>query len=379
MFAKPRAKLAKAKNPAPAPRRVPRQETAKRAVGPYADVLNSIDSETRASNDIARRRLQDNVAYVKWQQDRQGGIANNAATADRNAQRANAFTQLATAGAQSRTQSTLDAQRGERTGTVTDGPGKSREALAGDDVMTQAMLAATQKRQNSAATSSQGKAGFIAAATAASGQAAAAGIAGDNYRERKALGGEKRTVLAAREADRAAAAAAQIAAEQDAAEAAQRNAIAQASIDARLSVAELNANARASEGAANRASAGERARLSAETSRANSRTSARGRSRGSKGGGVSASETRQRGDNVRKAKNAYGTLKSAASGLRSKKVPYSSAKQTLLTLHPDLASDTAALNAALSATYDPRAKGGKPRGQALKNYQNSLKSRRQGR
>lgn len=362
-------------------RRVPRQETAKRAVGPYADVLNSIDSETRASNDIARRRLQDNVAYVKWQQNRQGGIANNAATADRNAQRANAFTQLATAGAQSRTQSTLDAQRGERTGTVTGGPGKSREALAGDDVMTQAMLAATQKRQNSAAASSQGKAGFIAAATAASGQAAAAGIAGDNYRERKALGGEKRTVLAAREADRAAAAAAQIAAEQDAAEAAQRNAIAQASIDARLSVAELNANARASEGAANRASAGERARLSAETSRANSRTSARGRS---KGGGVSTSEARQRGDNVRKAKDAYGTLKGAAAaykrgGAGVKSMSYSDAKYALLDEFPDYASNVAALNAALSAVYDPRARGGKPRGKALKNYQNSLKARRKGR
>ena len=349
-------------------RRVPRQETAKRAVGPYSDVLNSIDSETRASNDIARRRLQDNVAYVKWQQDRQGGIANNAATADRNAQRANAFTQLATAGAQHRTQSTLDAQRGGRTGTVTDGPGKSREALAGDDVLTQAMLAATQKRQNSAAVSSQGKAGFLSAATAASGQAAAAGIAGDNYRERKALGGEKRTVLAAREADRAAAAAAQIAAEQDAAEAAQRNAIAQASIDARLSVAELNANARASEGAANRSSAERRARLSA-----------RSRGRGSKGGGISASETRQRGDNVRKAKDAYGTLKGAASAVKAKGKGYSDAKAYLLYQYPDYASNTAALNAALSALYDPKAKGGKPRGKALKNYQNSLKARRRGR
>lgn len=338
--------------------------------GPYGAQLDQLSREDKSARDIAARRQKDNVAYTAWQQQKQGQLGAAAGAADKNAARANFATQIATAMSSANTQKTLDAQRAGRANSVTSGPGNSRERLAGDDVLTQSLLANSQKRQNDAAISSHGKAGFLAAATAAAGQAGSSKIAGELTDQRKGIAGERRQVLNAREQAIAAAQQAQMEAEQAAQDRAQRAAEAQQALSARYDIAELNANSRASEGAANRAASLQRASISA---------SRRGSSSSSRAKGASPSETRQRGDNVRKAKNAYGTLKSAASSVKSKGKSYSDAKAYILYQYPDLASDTAAFNAAMSAVYDPKSKGGKPRGLALKNYQNSLKSLRKGR
>lgn len=365
---KPKAKPAPPQHAASAP-------APYRHKGPYGAVLNSIDTDARASSDIARRRLDDNRAYQAWQLKQQGGRAQQAVIADTQAAGRNAFVQSATTAAQKQTQTTLDQQRGARQNSVTGGPGNSRSALAGDDTLTQSLLSAAQQRQNAGAVSSQAKAGFLAAAVAAAGNADAARIRGENYQERRALGGEKRDVLARRASDNAASKDAALKAQSDADMLAQR-----------LSVQSEGIQARAASSAASNETSMRNADVAAETSRGNAKAARIQRSTlakaSGKGGGVSPSETRARVKDARSLSANYDTIKTTAAGLKAEGVPYSKVKarlaENLSVLHPNLQVDPDALNAALSAIYDPKAKGGKPRGKALTNYTRALKNRRLG-
>lgn len=365
---KPRPKLTPKAAPspvvaAPKPKPAPsRASSANRALnaGPYSDVLNSLDKSARAARDVAGRRQRDNEAYTAWQQSQQSKLGAAALGSDQAAARANLASQIAAMAGTAKTQSYLAEQRAERTDLATTGSGNATQGLGQDAALTQALIAGASQQQASAARSSQQKAGFLQAAVAAAGQANSARIAGESSKELSGIEADKRTVLTQRESDRAAAATAAADREQKAADAAANRDLAASRIASSENIAAANIAARAQQGHLSRVAAGKRAKL------------------GGAAGGVSASETRQRANDARTLTHTFEALKSAASSLKGTKTPYSAAKQQMLVLYPDLASNSTALNAALSAIYDPKAKGGKPRGKAYTDYKSELSNLRKG-
>lgn len=319
------------------------------AAGPYGSALAGLDKSERAARDIAARRQNDNLAYTTWQQTQQAKLGVVAQQADMAASRATLAAQIVAARGTAQTQNALAAQRAGRTDVATAGSGNSTQGLVSDAALTQALLANAQQKQASDARSSQGKAGFLQAAVAASGQAAGARIAGEESSQLADIGTQRSkllvdqakqdTLVSQKEADRAS-----------------RESVAAASRDVALSGQESRANtaaadraARAAQGHASRVAASKRAKLS----------------------GAGAAAKPKYGD-ARTLEHTYETLKSAASALKSpttgRPSTYSEAKAAMIQLYPDLASNSTALNAALSAIYDPKAKGGKPRGKALTDY-----------
>lgn len=317
-------------------------------VGPYGSVLDSLDKSTRVTRDIAARRQRDNQAYTSWQQTQQAKLGVAAQQSDMAASRATLAAQIAAAQGTAQTQNVLAAQRATRQNTATTGSGTANQGLVDDGGLTQRLLANAQTQQASAARSSQQKSGFLQAAVAAAGQAAGARIAGDESSQLRDIDSSRRQVLTQRESDAAAAAQAAADREAKAAESAADRQMTAAGIASRENIAGANIAARAEQGHLGRVAASKRAKL----------------------GGAAGAKPKY--DDARTLDHTYETLKSAASALKSPTTgapsSYSVAKDTLIHLYPDLASNSTALNAALSAIYDPKSKGGKPRGKALTDY-----------
>lgn len=350
--AKPRSRAPQAAQAAKArPKPRSRAPQAAQATGPYAGALNQLNTEAAQTSDVERRQLSDNQAYQEWL--RAGNRQRAAALQSSDTAQQDRATriQAATAAAQQQTQQTLDAQRATRVGSVTD-PGSTRARLAGDDVLTQALLASEQQRSAITAQSSAQKQGFLGAATEAAGAASAATIRGqagerlqDVERRRGELLVHRDDTLSAERVAKAAAAADAIQAQIDGARA-------DRSIDARLAIAEATLGQRASDNAASRA-------LTAQQGRANRRTRKElARAKGSAKKGVSPAEKRQRAESARDLDadvvKATTVAKALARGGKKKdgtKVPGTSdpdvIRAGILALYPNISAD--ALDAAVDA------------------------------
>ncbi len=363
----------------------PPAAAARRSVntGPYADALNEVDIQSQQVRDIAGRRLRDNQAYTAWQEQQRAKLAatqvqNNAAADARLA-----GVQGAVTAAQRQTQETLDRQRGERQGSVTSGPGNSRAALAGDDTLIQSLLGGAAERTSRAAQAEQGKQGFLQAATAAAAAAAAATIRGEASQDENKLRTTRSDLLVRRDdtlaQERAAQAAAiadieeaQIRAQADAAALSARLQIADESNSTRRELAALSREAAATQGRANR-----RTRLKVSRESAAARKSAAGK------GGVSPSETRQRETAARELRDqvaaATATVRRAREAAKSagKVLSGPTIRAQLRALYPEI-SETA-VNAAMSAVYDKRAKNGRPYGKAASDLRREIAAIRNGR
>lgn len=299
------------KPPAKAPTDRSAPAAAAMATGLYADPLNAITTREGQVTDVERRRLNDNLAYQKWLNATNDKQAADMQGADAQQAARSAGIQRATQAAQAVTQQTLDAQRAGRTGTVTDGPGNSRARLAGDDTLTQSLLASEQQRAASTAQSTQQKQGFLSAATAATGAANAARIRGETGTQLADLGQQRSDLLVHKEDTLSQERAAKAQAAADALKAQSDAQLAAASIDARLQIADQSVSQRASDNAASRA-------LTAQQGAANRRTrlltSAKGKD--GKAPPVSAAEQRARAHDVTTLDNAVGAATSLAKQLK---------------------------------------------------------------
>lgn len=353
--ATPRAATpAPAPAPAPprsAPPRADRSGPAARAsapsrnTGPYAAGLDALDTEGRQVSDVERRRLNDNQRYQEWLN---AGNAKSAAAMRQSGmdqQARSSRIQAQTSAAQQQIQNTLDAQRAARPGTVTEGPGNSRARLAGDDALTQSLLASEQQRASITSESAQQKQGFLNAATAATGAADAARIRGDAGTQLQDIGRRRGDLLVHAEDTLSAERAARAQAAADALKAQLDDARANREIDARVAIAQAQIDQRSSDSAADRDAADRRDR----------RRDARAERDDRK---VSPAERRQRADDARQLDNEIARATAAATALSrggktkdGTKIPGTTDPDTLragiLALYPNISAD--ALDAAVAS------------------------------
>ncbi len=328
--------------------------------GPYAGALDQLDTEGRQISDVERRRLADNRSYEEWLNAGNAKSAGELRMSSAEQQARSSKIQTQTSAAQAQIQTTLDAQRAERPGTVTAGPGNSRARLAGDDTLTQSLLAGEQQRASITAQSSADKQGFLKAATAATAGANAARIRGEAGTQLADVGRRKGELLVHSEDTLSAERAATAAAAADAIKAQLDADLANRSIDARLSIAEATIGQRASDNAAQRALTAQQGRANRRTRRELSRAAARGK------GGVSDAERRQRADDARKLDDDIARATSAAKAMiagaerKGKRVPdEDTLRAGILATYPNISAD--ALDAAVAAAQpliNPATAGG---------------------
>lgn len=290
-----RAASAQARPAAPAePRRASPQAVASAArqyTGAFSGALNNLSEQEQRVADVASRRRADAERYTAFVMGQQGTVAAAAASAD---QQALANIQSVQGATQSNMMAIQGGMQSQRAAQGLDGsvPYQQLAGVVDDQNRTQMLLGAAGTKQAVLGNANRGRAQFLQAAALANMNAHQRAISGEEFEQQSAIGREKTGVLTMKTQEnlasrRAAAAAqadiesAQIGAESDAADRASRESIAGAGLASRESIAAANRENSALQGRANR-----RARLKAA------------RAKGSKGGGVSAAETRQRGDSA---------------------------------------------------------------------------------
>jgi hypothetical protein len=344
--------------------------------GPYSDALNEIDTQQRQNQDIASRRLKDNVAYQKWVAAQQAKLAGVQEQHNVEATRQMAATQALTKSAQAETQATLDAQRGAREGGVTSGPGSSRAALAGEDTMIQSLLGAQGQRSIQTAAAERGQQGLLQAATAAAALAAGARIRGEASQENTRLRSAKSDLLVHKEDTLSQQRAAESKAAADMARFAAQQATDQARINAQLAIASDSNNTRSQIAAANREAAAIQGRANRRAKLATS---------GSHGVPAATQDSRNKAaralrDQVTAATSALADFKrnppKDAKG-HSSPLDRTTLTNKLTNWFPDISE--VAINAAISAVFDKRAKNRMPVGRSARALKRELDAIRHGR
>ncbi len=291
-----RAAAAREQSTASAPGARPRSQpgavasAARQYTGAFSGALNNLSEQEQRVADVANRRRADTERYSAYVMGQQGTIAAAAAQADQQALK-NVQSVQGAAHANIQSLQTQQAAQNEAQG-VGAPTAQMRAGLVDDANRTQMMLGAAGTRQATVGNANVGRAQFLQAAALANMNAHKRAISGEEFEQQSAIGREKTGVLtmktqeslASKRAQQAAAAeieSARIDADTDAENRASRERIAGANISSRERLTEAQIANSALQGRANR-------RLRRKEAAA-----------GGKGGGISPSEQRQRGDSAR--------------------------------------------------------------------------------
>lgn len=293
------AKAAAAPAPRPRPSATAQRAAVQRYTGVMAAPLNELSDAEQRAHDVAARRQADAQQYASYVMGQQGAIQAAAIKQDQANMRAHQGIQTGTVAANMQLQGALQQQRAAQ-GIAGAVPAQQLNPLVDESVRTNTILGGMGQHLNTRADVNQGRAAFLKAAAQAQMMANQRGIAGDEFNQVSDIRREKVGVLGQREqvisSERQAAAQAaadvqeaKIRADEQAADRASRESIAQNAVGTRRDIASAQLQNSALQGRANR-------RVRLKTAALGARAQ----------GYVSPADKRRRATSVRKAETQRG-------------------------------------------------------------------------